>query len=446
MPTTNPSRLHCADAFVAHFNALSSRYQRVLEANSLDVLAIHGGQIKRHFMDDSEYDFRVNPHFKALCPLANAPHSWILVRAGAVKPTLVLFAPEDFWHDKLVVDEEDWLSMFHVELIATPSDVERHIPYDKSRVAYLGEHIEVAQALGISNVNPEAVIHFLHYHRLFKSDYEVSCIRIANQIAVAGHEAAEAAFFNGQSEFDCWLAYMQATRQGPTEAPYPHIVAQNDNAAILHYRGKSTTPGRLRSMMIDAGASYRGYASDISRTYSYEQGDFSDLVNRVDALCRELVACIRPHSTYASLQEQAHYGVARILNELGWVNMDADKMIDEGVTYAFMPHSFGHMLGLQVHDVGGNLEDPSGKLSVAPQRFANLKTHRKIEAGHVLTVEPGIYFIDALLQPFSQGPLAQYFDWRAIEQMLPFGGVRIEDNIVVTEQGATNLTRHEGLT
>ncbi|RUO24617.1 Xaa-Pro dipeptidase [Aliidiomarina maris] len=443
---------HNFEQYRAHFHDLKARYDRLLEAHDMDVLAVHAGQPKRHFMDDSEYDFRVNPHFKAICPLVDAPHSWVIMRQGA-KPTLILFAPEDFWHEVVNIDDADWLPLFHVELITTPSDIERFIPYNKDRVAYLGEHIEVAQALGIMQVNPESLLHSLHYHRVFKSDYELQCIATANRIAAAGHEAVEAAFYAGRSEFECWLAYMQATQQGPTQAPYQSIVAQNQHAAILHYRGKSTQPlhGRLKSLMIDAGASYRGYASDISRSYSFseQQGEhavFAELVKRVDALTLELVDWVRPHRYFGSIQEQAHYGVAQILLDFGWVKgLSLDQMIDERVTYAFMPHSFGHMLGLQVHDVGGNLEDASGKASQAPERFPNLRTNRKIEPRQVVTIEPGVYFIDALLQPFGHGPLARHFDWQALDAMRDFGGVRIEDNIVVTEHGASNLTRAQGL-
>ena len=456
MPSATIRPLQYADIFRQHFAQLCERFDRLLAAQDLDALAIHAGQPKRHFMDDTEYPFKPNPHFKALCPLADSAHCWIVIGVGR-KPKLVLFSPEDFWHEPRILDNAYWLELFHVELIATPSDIEAHLPYDKARSAYLGEHIEVAQALGLTNVNPEAVLHYLHYHRQFKSDYEISCIETANRIAIRGHEAVEAAFYDGQSEFECWLAYMQATQQGPHDVPYEHIIGQNEHAAILHYRGKSTqrhAPDQLKSLMIDAGAGYRGYAADISRTYSYEPDvchpnsachDFSHLVQRVDALTQELADWIRPNRTYAAVQEQAHLGVGRILNEFGWVTLDEEQMIDAGITRAFMPHSFGHMLGLQVHDVGGNLADATGQLSPAPARFPTLKTNRTIEPRHVVTVEPGIYFIDSLLQPFSQTKYAGAFNWAALEAMRPFGGVRVEDNILVTEAGSVNLTRQLGL-
>lgn len=446
MPRTTPNRSQSADLFAEHFNQLRDRYDRLLLANDLEVLAIHAGQVKRHFMDDSEYTFRVNPHFKALCPQSDAAHSWILCRAGQ-KPTLIFFSAQDYWHSAPDIDHADWLGMFHVELISAPHQVERFLPYDRSRTAYLGEHIEVAQALGIMDVNPEPVVNYLHYHRLFKTDYEIACITEANRIAARGHEAAEAAYYNGLSEFDCWLAYMKATQQGPQNAPYEHIIAHDKHAAILHYRGKSTQIKPLDqrySMMIDAGASHRGYAADISRTYAFQEGEFAGLIEQVNQLTLDLISWIKPNRTYAALHEQTHLGMANILKDLGWVNMAADDMIEQQVTRAFMPHGFGHMLGLQVHDPGGNMEDAAGKLVLPPERFASLKTTRKIEPRHVITVEPGVYFIDPLLEQLASGPCARYINWRALDNMRIFGGVRIEDNVLIGENENTNLTRQQG--
>lgn len=446
MPGPTPNQLQSANFFTEHFEQLRTRYDRLLIANELDVLAIHAGQVKRHFMDDSEYPFRVNPHFKALCPMLDAVHSWILVRAGQ-KPTLVLFAAQDYWQQSPEIDHADWLSMFHVELISAPHEIERFLPYEKSRTAYLGEHIEVAQALGIIDVNPEPVVNYLHYQRLFKTDYEIDCIQQANLLAIRGHEAAEAAYFNGLSEYGCWLAYLNATQQSPGEAPYEHIIAHNQHAAILHYRGKTTTTlaeDKRYSMLIDAGASYRGYAADISRTYAHHEGEFAALIEAMDGLTLRLIEWIKPNRTYAALHEQAHLGIAQILKSMGWVDMDEEEMVAQQVTRAFMPHGFGHMLGLQVHDPGGNLADAGGKTISPPERFANLKTTRRIEPRHVLTIEPGLYFIDPLLEQLASGPFARHVNWRSLDAMRKYGGVRIEDNVLVGESGPTNLTRQQG--
>ena len=163
--------------------------------------------------------------------------------------------------------------------------VEKHLPFDKSKYAYIGEYIEVAKALGFELVNPDRVMHYLHYQRAYKTDYELVCMREANRIAVDGHRAAKIAFEQGLSEFDINLAYLCAVRQGDNQVPYNNIVALNENASILHYTDLVTeAPAHARSFLIDAGANFNGYAADITRTYARENGLFADLIESLHKL------------------------------------------------------------------------------------------------------------------------------------------------------------------
>lgn len=443
--TQNQTRY--VDLYPDHFTTLCERYQRLLQREDLDVLAIHAGQVKRQFLDDMEYPFKVNPHFKAWCPLLDAPNSWLIIRAGR-KPMLVYFAAEDFWTQSSAIDDAFWLPWFHVELIATPDAVDQHLPYDKSRCVYIGEHIEVAQALGILEVNPEPVMSYLHYHRGFKTEYEQACIREANRLAVKGHEAAEAAYFGGASEFGCLLAYMEATGQGPLDVPYGHIIGHNEHAAILHYSQQSHRvfdAQSRRSMMIDAGADFLGYAADISRSYAWQAGPYAELVQAVDELCVTLINGIVPGMTFADLHAQSHQGVAKILRQFDLVNMDEGDMVDEQVTTVFMPHGIGHMLGLQVHDQGGNLADERGLVIPPPSAFPTLRTTRKLEANQVFTVEPGIYFIDPLLNRLANSRAGRHVNWKTVDAFRSYGGVRIEDNVIIHRDHNENITRDQGL-
>ncbi|MGX5915275.1 Xaa-Pro dipeptidase [Aliidiomarina sp. Khilg15.8] len=436
-----------ADLYEAHFKTLCERYERLLQREDLELLAIHAGQIKRQFLDDMEYPFKVNPHFKAWCPLLDAPNSWLIIRAGR-KPMLVFFAVDDFWTHTSSIDDAFWLPWFHVELIATPDAVDQHLPYDKRRCVYIGEHIEVAQALGIVDVNPEPVMSYLHYHRLFKTEYEQACIRDANHLAVQGHEAAEAAYFGGASEFGCLLAYMEATGQGPLDVPYGHIIGHNENAAILHYAQQSRQvfdPQSRRSMMIDAGADVLGYAADVSRSYAWQEGVYSDLVKAVDQLCTTLIEGISPGMTFADLHAQSSQGIATILRQFDLVRLDESDMLEQQIPAVFMPHGIGHMLGLQVHDQGGNLADERGLVVPPPAAFPTLKTTRKIEADQVFTVEPGIYFIEPLLHRLANSRAGRFVNWAAIDALRAYGGVRIEDNVIIHRDHNENLTREQGL-
>jgi Xaa-Pro dipeptidase len=231
---------------------------------------------------------------------------------------------------------------------------------------------------------------------------------------------------------------------GGTEAqlPYTTIVALDEKGATLHYESKRNVRGG-RVLLLDAGAQARRYACDITRTTPAPGCDprFVELALRVDALEQELAAAAVPGRPYLEVHLQAHQGVARILSDLRLVRVAADAALAKGYTHPFFPHGIGHHLGIQVHDVAGRQKDPAGTPAPPPPEHPYLRNTRTIEPGHVFTIEPGIYFIPMLLRPFRAGPDAAAFDWDAIDALTPLGGVRVEDNVVVTPSGPRNLTR-----
>jgi len=123
------------------------------------------------------------------------------------------------------------------------------------------------------------------------------------------------------------------------------------------------------------------------------------------------------------------------------LRVGVDRAIERGLALPFLPHGLGHHLGLQVHDVGGQQVSPEGRHRSPSPLYPMLRTTRDLEAGHVVTVEPGLYFIPLLLSPHREGPDAGSFDWDVVDQLLPCGGIRVEDDVLVTEAGHENLTR-----
>ncbi len=143
--------------------------------------------------------------------------------------------------------------------------------------------------------------------------------------------------------------------------PYNNIVAYNENAAVLHYQHlERVAPAPLRSFLIDAGAQYRGYAADITRTYASAAGRFGDLVQATDGaqlqLCNEIVA----GRDYRDVHLSAHRILGDVMREVGLTKIPGQAALEAGVTSVFFPHGIGHLLGLQVHDVGGVMGDTSG--------------------------------------------------------------------------------------
>jgi Xaa-Pro dipeptidase len=239
-------------------------------------------------------------------------------------------------------------------------------------------------------------------------------------------------------------AFLRAVGVTEAELPYTTIVALDEKGATLHYENKRTARNG-RVLLLDAGAQVQGYACDITRTTPAASCDprFVALVRAMDALEQELVRASTPGRPYLDVHLQAHRGVARILAEHGLVRVSADEAYARGYTHPFFPHGIGHHLGIQVHDVAGKQADPAGTPAPPPAEHPYLRNTRTIEPGQVFTIEPGLYLIPMLLRAFRDGPGAAAFDWPTIDALTPLGGVRVEDNVLVTAAGPRNLTREQ---
>ncbi|GAB3748810.1 Xaa-Pro dipeptidase [Lysobacter olei] len=405
-----------------------------------DHLVVPSGNLHYQAFDDRDYPFATNPQFKAWLPLTRNPGSWIVATPGK-KPTLLYLQPADYWH---VVPEAPagwWVEHFDIVVIRTPEEALQHLPSDPSRCAILGEP---QSALGdfIPN-NPPAVLQYLEYHRAFKTPYEIAMMREATRIGVRAHRAAERNFRAGSSEFGIHLAYCQAAGQDANDLPYGNIIALNEHGAVLHYTDRDRLPPRAsRSFLIDAGASFHGYACDITRTYAADTGgEFQALIEAMDAAQLRMCDEVRAGFDYRQLHLNAHLAIAGIMRDFGICRLSPESAVEAGVSSVFFPHGIGHGIGLQVHDVAGFAESDRGGTLPKPPGHPYLRLTRTLQPGMVVTIEPGLYFIDLLLDGLRQGPHAGDVDWARIEAFKPFGGIRIEDDVVCTDAAPVNLTR-----
>lgn len=429
-----------AAAYAAHVSVLQQRSACALERGGFDHLVVPSGTLHYQLFDDRDYAYAVNPQFKAWVPLTHNPGSWLVFTPGA-KPKLVYLQPFDYWHVVPQAPAGDWVEHFDIVVIRTPAEAQQHLPKDAARCAILGEP---QSALGeyIPN-NPPAVLQYLEYHRAFKTPYEIAMMREASRIGVRAHRVAEAAFRAGASEFDIHLAYCAAARQDAFDLPYRNIVALDAHGAVLHYTELDRdAPARPRSLLIDAGAGYAGYACDITRTYAHDTaGEFQQLIDAVDAAQRRMCAQVRAGFDYKRLHLDAHLALAGILREFGITRLSPEAALETGVSGAFFPHGIGHGIGLQVHDVAGFAASDSGGTIPKPDGHPYLRLTRVLEPGMVVTIEPGIYFVDLLLDALRQGEHAGAVDWERVEQFRPYGGIRIEDDVACTGDEPVNLTR-----
>ena len=431
-----------ATLYRAHITVLKLRHDGAMDATGFDHMVIFAGAQHVQFLDDMNYPFKVNPHFKWWVPIVDNPHCALIYTPG-VKPRLLYYQPVDYWHKPAGPPEGWWTPPFDIEVITTPEAAKEFMPKN-GRVAFVGEWDDAFKAWGKFESNPQDLMNRLHYDRAWKTEYEIECVREANVIGARGHVAAKKAFYEGQSEYDIHLAYLRAASHTEDELPYGNIIAVNENAAVLHYyhHDRMALPENGRySFLIDAGGSFNGYASDITRTYSREKDEFQQLIDAMETMQQELCDEVKPKVNYPDIHFSAHRKVAKILHDFKFVNLDADAIVEKRISSTFLPHGVGHYLGLQVHDVGGFQANAEGKTIPKPEGHPYLRLTREIEPTHVFTIEPGLYFIDPLLSELKKSDNAKHVNWKKVDGFRKYGGIRIEDDVVVTENGHENLTR-----
>lgn len=425
-----------------HIAAQWDFHRQLLSEQGYQRLIIDAGQPLYQFRDDLDYPFKLNPYFKAWAPLTKSPGCYLLIDIAAEKPTLFYHQPRDIWHKVIPLQDPAVMANFDVVVFAEFAEIANHLGQESKATAYIGAAAD--GQFGAAAVNPAPLLAAIDYRRAYKNDYEQACLRLANARAIPGHRAAAEAFFNGASEYEIHLAYLQATGMLENELPYGNIIALNENAAVLHYTEKQLQPpSEHRSFLIDAGATVAGYAADISRTYAQPDNRFADLIEAMDLAQRAIVARIQPGNSFVDLHGWAHQRLAQVLVEFGLVRGSVDSCVEQGITRVFLPHGLGHLLGLQVHDRGGWLRSPDGEERCPPEEHPFLRLTRTIEVGQVFTIEPGLYFIPALLAEAKSDQRASLINWTEVEGLMPWGGIRIEDNILVTDAGVENITREQ---
>jgi Xaa-Pro dipeptidase len=429
-----------ASLYDDHVRMQRARTDTALAETGFEALAIYAGRAPMQFLDDQPYPFKPNPHFKLWAPLRDAADSWIVYRPGA-QLQLVFLQAVDYWYKPPAVPSEDWTKNFSIAVIQDAGQARSQIA-DVERCVFIGAWQEEFADWGFAARNPQNLLDRLHYPRAVKTAYEVECMRRASAMAARGHIAAETAFRAGASEYEIHLDYLRASGHTEPELPYGSIVALNENAAVLHYQNQERrAPAQQRSFLIDAGAESAGYAADVTRTYSAANDDFAALIDGMQTLQQSLCAQVRPGVDYAGIHLDAHRQIAALLRASGVIKAAADDAVASGLSGVFFPHGVGHLLGLQVHDVAGFMVSADGKHKARPPGHANLRLTRTLEPGFVVTIEPGLYFIDALLNEARASTHAAAINWQRVDEFKPYGGIRIEDNVVCTTGEPENLTR-----
>jgi len=422
-----------------HVAELQQHWEKALQAENYDAALIHAGSKLASFLDDYEYPFRCNPHFLWWLPLTHHHDSVLLVRPGR-RPKLFYYQPDDYWHTPPADPESWWADEFEVVPVRD-ADAWKQVGISEW-TACIGDSPALAEVVDQTQLNPVRLINRIHLERTRKTGYEIDCLQESARLGAVAHTAAEQAFREGLSEYDIHQRYCMSIKMVDAQLPYGNIVALNEHSAVLHYQThEQQVPENVRSFLIDAGATVHAYASDITRTYAAQEGEFAELIAAMDTMQQQLCLSVVAGLDYRDLHLRAHMDIAGILRDFDIIRPSAEDAVASGLSAVFYPHGLGHYLGLQTHDVAGLIADADGTPIPRPEGHPFLRLTRTLEAGNVLTIEPGLYFIEPLLRKWRENGDVSAINWDRVESLAPYGGIRIEDNMVVTDGTPRNLTR-----
>lgn len=283
--------------------------------------------------------------------------------------------------------------------------------------------------------------------RVFKSDKELALLRFINTVSSEAHIAVMQHIRPGMKEFQLeslfrhWCYY----HGGARHMSYTCICATGDNASVLHYghagepNGKTVKAGDL--CLFDMGSEFHGYGSDITCAFPASGVFTADqrlVYESVLAAVHAVEDALKPGVSWIDMHGLAYRVLLTGLRDGGLLAGDIDAMMAANLGATFMPHGLGHFLGIDTHDVGGY---NGGVARDARAGYRSLRTARTMQAGMFITVEPGCYFIDYLLDEALADPVrAAFINKDVLARFRGSGGVRIEDDVLVTASGCENFS------
>jgi Xaa-Pro aminopeptidase len=282
----------------------------------------------------------------------------------------------------------------------------------------------------------------LNHVRRPKDELELERIRAAVEATRQGFEALQAAIAPGTTEralqVELETGFMRAGGDG---FAFDSIVASGPNAAVLHFPPTSRRLNDGELVLVDAGAECRGYSADVTRTYPVSRGLSglqAELHATVERACEAAIARCTVGTEWTEVHRTAALELAEGLVGAGVLTGSPESLFERGTVTLFSPHGVGHMVGLGVRDasevLAGRAPDPA--------LYPSLRMDLPLAAGYTVTVEPGLYFIPALLaDPERRARHREAVNWDRVERLYAFGGIRIEHDVLVTDGRPEVLTR-----
>lgn len=396
-----------------------------------DVVLVHcGSPIQKSGGHDQTYPFLPHPDYFWLTG-SRRPHG------------ISAYTRDEGWVDFVVPvsrDEKIWEGGHEVVVGNDLTGFEAWLAKKCGKVFNLGLFAGKEKYSKVSEEERAHVQEIFSEVRRVKDSSEIELIRNIALMASHGYSKIGSFIRPGVTERQIQLVYEnEVLTQGAEKMPYDSIVGAGTNSAILHAIPTNRVVKDGDLVLIDAGGDIQDYCVDITRVYP-ASGRFSDRQQFIYDLVKEAQAAsidlCRPGTEWRDVHLASARVMARGLKEIGVLNIAVEEAIETGAIGCFFPHGVGHMVGLRVRDVGGS-PNPN------PRKYAGarLRVDMKLGEGYLMTVEPGLYFIEALLNDSeTRSTFKNQINWAETEKWMDFGGVRIEDDIHVTKNGPDNLT------
>jgi Xaa-Pro aminopeptidase len=421
------------------------------------ILLVANHEAPRNYVDNP-YPFRQDSHFlyyvgvgrPQLAALLEPDGSEVLYGPDPDPDELVWFGPqpqlEDLSRDAGFERHDRWHGLVERLRALNASGTAVHYlpPYRWQRRFLLGELLG-ADPREVDGGHSEDLVRAVAAQRSIKSTAEVAEIEQAITVTSEMYRAAMAATRPGFTEAQIAAKTLEVVLSRGRQLAFPPIVTIRGE--VLHNASYGNTLSAGDLLVMDSGAeSERQYASDITRTWPVS-GRFSPEQRAVYEVVLAAQQAALDLASPAATNRQVHLGAARVIAEgllsMGLMQGDVDDAVTEGAHALFFPHGIGHMLGLDVHDMedlGDIVGYPEGEARSEQFGLSLLRMVRQLEPGFVATIEPGVYFIPALIDRWrSEERHRDFIRYDRLEPFRTFGGVRIEDDVLITDDGCRVL-------
>lgn len=431
---------------------------RAMDHTKNSIILIQGGESETLYCSDKELPFRQESYFHWAFGVRE-PDCYGAIEVGSGRS--ILFVPRlkpeyIVWMGK-IHSTDHFKNLYEVDEVYYTDEIASILSSKKPKQLLTlrglntdsGKYSREAGFDGMSDftINNEILFPVIAECRVYKTPMELDVIRYSNKISSEAHKEVMKHIRPGMSEYQLESLFQHYcySRGGCRFTAYTCICGSGYNSATLHYGHAGAPNDKIIEdgdmCLFDMGGEYHCYTSDITCSFP-ANGKFTEkqkgIYNAVLKSSRAVMNAVKPGVSWVDMHLLSDRVNLEELKKIGILRGDVDDMMKVRLGAVFMPHGLGHFLGCDVHDVHGY---PEGCQRRTEPGLRSLRTSRNLKENMVLTIEPGIYFIEPVIYQALQNPSqACFIVQEVVEQYYGFGGVRIEDDITVTETGCELMT------